>query len=302
MPILTPSRYALLRLIAKAGSNLKAESLALGRNHAYLQQYIHKGTPQKLPEDVRDALGRRFGVSPNIFREDTDPNWEPPDPALLPGTGHAHDAGAAASAGRPRFATPHTPLAPPLGYAPFHPATRPFTPVDISAADMSPKRASAPDRNQDRDQDAPSRDGQFRIPEYNVAPQAGPGAMPAHIATEDGPQPTDHWSLPRRFLSAHTDNPEALVVLRVAGDSMEPDYQAGERVLVDTAHRTPSPPGVYVLWDGFGLVLKRLEIEYGSDDPVTVRIMSINPAYPTYTRSLDEVHINGRVVGKWVWK
>jgi Peptidase S24-like len=265
MSLLTPSRYALLRLIAGADSNLKAESLALGRNHAYLQQYIHKGTPQKLPEDVRDALARRFAVSANVFRDDTDPSWEPLDPTILLN----------ATAPRPRFSAPRAPLGP-------APAARP--------APLAGRR------------DLPNLDGQFRIPEYNVAPQAGPGALPPNIAVEDGPQPVDHWFLPRRFLGAFTESPEALVVLRVAGDSMEPDYQAGERVLVDTAHRTPSPPGVYVLWDGFGLVLKRLEILYGSEDPVTVQIMSINPGYPTYTRALDEVHINGRVVGKWVWK
>ncbi|MBB2159240.1 S24 family peptidase [Gluconacetobacter sacchari] len=258
MSVLTPSRYALLRLIADAGSNLKAESLALGRNHAYLQQYIHKGTPQRLPEDVRDALSRRFKVSANVFRDDTDPNWEPLSPD------QRHDEPAPR---RPHLAAPRTPFgAVPLGG------------------------------------DPPPAEGQFRIPEYNVAPQAGPGALPSNLAVEDGPRPVDHWSLPRRFLGAFTDSPEALVVLRVAGDSMEPDYQAGERVLVDTAHRTPSPPGVYVLWDGFGLVLKRLEIVYGTTDPAMVQIMSINPGYPTYTRALDEVHINGRVVGKWVWK
>ncbi|WP_231854155.1 S24 family peptidase [Gluconacetobacter diazotrophicus] len=242
MSILTPSRYALLRLIAGAQSNLKAESLALGRNHAYLQQYIHKGTPQKLPEDVRDALARRFAVSPNVFRDDMDPNWEPLDPPPFPP--------------RPRRQRP---------------------------------RPSALE---------PARQGRHSF----AGERGGPGALPSNMAVEDGPQPVDHWFLPRRFLGAFTDSPEALVVLRVAGDSMEPDYQAGERVLVDTAHRTPSPPGVYVLWDGFGLVLKRLEIVYGSEDPVSVQIMSINPGYPTYTRALDEVHINGRVVGKWVWK
>ncbi|MBB2191298.1 S24 family peptidase [Gluconacetobacter azotocaptans] len=239
MTALTAPRYALLKLITGAATTLKAESLALGRNHAYLQQYLHKGTPQKLPEDVRTALARRFGVSPDVFRDEHDPSHQPLEDA-----------------------PPPPPPAPP----------------------------------------AVPADGQFRIPEYNVAPQAGGGAIPTNIAVEDGPRPTDHWSLPRRFLGAFTENPESLVVLRVAGDSMEPDYQAGERVLVDTAHRTPSPPGVYVLWDGFGLVLKRLEIVYGSDDPVTVQIMSINPGYPTYVRTLDEVHINGRVVGKWVWK
>jgi len=64
----------------------------------------------------------------------------------------------------------------------------------------------------------------------------------------------------------------------------------------------PSPPGVYVLWDGLGLVLKRVEVIFGTQDPVMIRISSINPAYSSYDRALNEVHINGRVVGKWQWK
>jgi SOS-response transcriptional repressor LexA len=36
----------------------KEVSLAMGRNHAYLQQYIKRGVPRFLPENVRPALAR----------------------------------------------------------------------------------------------------------------------------------------------------------------------------------------------------------------------------------------------------
>ena len=63
----------------------------------------------------------------------------------------------------------------------------------------------------------------------------------------------------------------------------------------------PTPPGVYVLWDGYGLVLKRVEILQGTS-PAMLRIKSINPVYAEYERPMDDVQINGRVVGKWAWK
>ena len=139
----------------------------------------------------------------------------------------------------------------------------------------------------------------IQVPELDARPQAGNGA--ADIDESTGHQVVAHWTMPAFYLRAFVEEPSAVVIIRVAGDSMEPDYPAGERVAVDTSHKVPSPPGVYVLWDGFGLVLKRVEIIPGSS-PRKVRLMSINPGYPAYEVPLDEVQINGRVVGKWTWK
>ena len=146
--------------------------------------------------------------------------------------------------------------------------------------------------------------GALRIPEYDVRPQAG-------VDGEIGPMETngDHaihpivaeWMIPGDYLRAFVSEPGALRIVRVAGDSMEPEYPAGERVAVDTSHTIPSPPGVYVLWDGFGLVLKRVEIILGAAPP-SVRISSINPAYPPYERLLSEIRVQGRVIGKWTWR
>ncbi|GBR15415.1 LexA family transcriptional regulator [Gluconobacter frateurii] len=137
------------------------------------------------------------------------------------------------------------------------------------------------------------------VPEIDVSPQAGMGAVVSDIVEHQ--QPVDHWSFPRALVSAFISDPSKLTIIRVAGDSMEPDYCAGDRILVDTGHTTPSPAGVYVLWDGLGVVLKRVEVVMGSE-PKLIRIMSINPAYPAYELPLDDVRINGRVVGKWTWK
>lgn len=143
--------------------------------------------------------------------------------------------------------------------------------------------------------------GQVVIQEYDARPQAGGGAILSDLNGPERHPAIDEWVLPASLVHSVFPDSTQLVVLRVAGDSMEPEYTAGERILVDVSHRDPSPPGIYVLWDGFGVVLKRVELLLGSDPP-RLRIQSINPAYQAYERALDEVRINGRVVGKWVWK
>jgi hypothetical protein len=56
----------------------------------------------------------------------------------------------------------------------------------------------------------------------------------------------------------------------------------------------PVPPGIFAIWDGMGLVAKRIEHEPNSD-PAMVVIKSVNPEYQTYQRTAEEVNIIGRV-------
>lgn len=53
--------------------------------------------------------------------------------------------------------------------------------------------------------------------------------------------------------------------MHVEGDSMMPTLHDGDIVLVDLARRAPTPPGIFVLHDGMGLVAKRLEHIPNSD-------------------------------------
>ncbi|CAN5374556.1 hypothetical protein BH10PSE12_BH10PSE12_30540 [soil metagenome] len=56
------AREALARLIADWGENYEGLSRLLGRNPAYIQQYIKRGSPRKLDEADRRILARYFGV------------------------------------------------------------------------------------------------------------------------------------------------------------------------------------------------------------------------------------------------
>lgn len=139
------------------------------------------------------------------------------------------------------------------------------------------------------------------IAEYDVSPAAGHGAAPPDLGADGTHSVLAEWSLPRSMLEANVLPGSRLAVIRVAGDSMEPDYRPGDRVLIDLNATAPTPPGTFVLWDGLGLVLKQVEYLMNSVPP-RLRIKSINPAYEAYDRDAEDVIINGRVIGKWTWR
>jgi phage repressor protein C with HTH and peptisase S24 domain len=84
-------------------------------------------------------------------------------------------------------------------------------------------------------------------------------------------------------------------MITVDGDSMEPLLSSGDRILIDTSQRVPVPPGIFVIWDGMGLVAKRVEHIPNSEPPKVV-INSVNPEYQAYERIAEEVNVVGRVV------
>lgn len=61
-------RQFILDRVGAIGSNLKAASLAIGRNQAYLHQFINKGSPVELGERDRKKLAIVLGVDENLLR------------------------------------------------------------------------------------------------------------------------------------------------------------------------------------------------------------------------------------------
>lgn len=53
-----------------AKPNLKSLSLALGRNPAYLQQFITRGSPRVLPETLRHRLAAMLDIDERVLRHD----------------------------------------------------------------------------------------------------------------------------------------------------------------------------------------------------------------------------------------
>ena len=60
-------RKALERLCAERGEDFAGLSRFLGKNSAYIQQFIRRGTPKRLGEDERRKLAHYFGVPESTF-------------------------------------------------------------------------------------------------------------------------------------------------------------------------------------------------------------------------------------------
>lgn len=60
-------RVALDQLIHERGEDYVGLSRLLGRNPAYIQQYIKRGSPRRLAEDDRRLLARYFGVDETLL-------------------------------------------------------------------------------------------------------------------------------------------------------------------------------------------------------------------------------------------
>lgn len=134
------------------------------------------------------------------------------------------------------------------------------------------------------------------------APEEGYVTIPRITVdiTSDGSRVTsqeheaEYYYFRRSWITGHLGlSPEDLRMLYIRGDSMEPTLHHNDIVLVDTSKKIPSPAGIFVLFDGLGLSAKRVEF-FGNER--MIRLMSDNPQYSTYERSIDETVIIGRVV------
>ncbi|MBI1214948.1 MAG: helix-turn-helix domain-containing protein [Alphaproteobacteria bacterium] len=109
------------------------------------------------------------------------------------------------------------------------------------------------------------------------------------------------WCLPPDFLRQRsTADFSKLKIVSVEGDAMTPEFQPGDRVMVDTSDVLPTPPGVFIVWDGMGLSLRRCEVRPGSS-PSRLVLSAGNPDYESHEVPFRESVIGGRVIAKWQW-
>ncbi len=134
--------------------------------------------------------------------------------------------------------------------------------------------------------------GYSAVPEIDVRASAGPGAW-----NDEVEEAADTWLFADPLIRHEfRAKPEDLRMIIVDGDSMEPLLSGGDRILIDVSRTVPVPPGIFVIWDGMGLVAKRIEHVPHSEPPKVV-LKSLNPEYDSYERLAEEI----RVVGRAVW-
>ncbi|MCH4024109.1 MAG: helix-turn-helix domain-containing protein [Acetobacter sp.] len=90
-------------------------------------------------------------------------------------------------------------------------------------------------------------------------------------------------------------SPSDLMIVQVEGQSMEPILQNGDTVIIDKRKNNCIEPGIFVLFDGDGIVCKWIERVHGSDIP-KIRVKSENKRFSDYEIISDQCKIFGRVV------
>lgn len=101
--------------------------------------------------------------------------------------------------------------------------------------------------------------------------------------------------VPRRLIEDELRaTPADLLLIEARGESMEPDFQHGDQILIDKRDCNPIQPGAFALWDGDGYVVKL--VERVPREQGRYRIFSASSRYSAYEVDAEEVRIMGRPV------
>lgn len=214
-----PIRARLAQLIAARGTTLAEASRAIGRNHAYLQQFLTRGSPRHLPELVRFDLARFLEVEEGALREPISDRTLAAAPASdLVGTP------------KPRRIEATENL---VGDGASIRIRKPMSAVSGSAR---------------------GRGDFVSVPVFDIRAAAGHGAF-----NDAEVQPLHYFAYPSAWLREFTQASAAqLAVIRVAGDSMADTLRHGDLVLIDRSVSRVGRDGIYVLrLDGGELLIKR---------------------------------------------
>lgn len=111
------------------------------------------------------------------------------------------------------------------------------------------------------------------------------------------PAQSNLWVLPRRYLMDELRVPPGrLIIHEVHGDAMAPTLLAGDRVLVNLDDQRVSDAGIFLIADGKGDALRRLESVPGSK-PALLKLICDNSRHGTY----EVPEAAARVIGRVVW-
>src|SRR5258708_36616976 len=66
-------RELIEKKLRERGLSMKDASVKIDKNAAYIQQFIKRKVPEKLPEDGRESLAPLLGLNPDELRENAGP-------------------------------------------------------------------------------------------------------------------------------------------------------------------------------------------------------------------------------------
>ncbi|TXN40517.1 helix-turn-helix domain-containing protein [Methylobacterium sp. WL7] len=123
---------------------------------------------------------------------------------------------------------------------------------------------------------------------------------------EDG-NPSDkvvaRWGLPTEFVESELGlRSGGMDIIKVRGDSMDDGsakgLSSGDRVMVDRDDRDVRQGGIFVVFDGVGIIIKQVELDREAQPPRIV-CKSLNTRYSPITLTLESpVQVVGRVAAR----
>lgn len=125
------------------------------------------------------------------------------------------------------------------------------------------------------------------IPFYSAKAAAGLGEV-----LPDYPE-KDVIYFDKRYLQAVVGhNPDHLSLIRAEGDSMLPDIQDGDLLMIDDSIKEIIPNKTFVIMQDNKLRVKKLKADFNGD----ILIISNNPAYPNEVMNKETT-----IIGQVVW-
>lgn len=276
-------RALITKRIDELGLDLSEVSTRMGKNHAYMQQFLKRGVPVKLKEDARQKLADILGVDEQLLGAPLRRRFPS---VILMSEARGRDLSSedvASSLGGGEHIDSMQIAADKRHIDPDAPPT---------IGSETGRRGIPRDATAQLDVTAGMGGGGLTIISSGVPGQSGMTFAAEHVR--------DYWRLPPHMLTGMGLRPHDIVIIPVQGDSMLPTLNEGDCVFVDTRHRLPSPDGIYALTDEFGgIVVKRLEVLGRRDDDVLVHVISDNDRHPAKERLLSDIQIIGRVVRRF---
>ena len=111
----------------------------------------------------------------------------------------------------------------------------------------------------------------------------------------------ENWVMPASLFARRTRAaPENIRLFTVQEQAMMPLLAPGETVLVDLSDVTPSPPGVFLVADGLGHIIRQAA-HVPHSQPPQVRLSAADARQESYTLPLARAGLVGRVIAKLQW-
>jgi transcriptional regulator with XRE-family HTH domain len=111
------------------------------------------------------------------------------------------------------------------------------------------------------------------------------------------PIKAEEWAFPASFVTNRLQaSAKNLLVIEAEGDVMAPTIISGDKVIIDSGHKTPSPDGLYAIRDSFeNIIVRRLQL-LRTAQPSRVKIISDNSKHAAEEVALSEIEIVGKAL------